>query len=302
MTKIIDSPSPSRKRNSKKASSCNDSVIVPTTTLALPKKMKAKKTIVSHKLLVSDSSSTASSTGFTRASTYTSAASAASATSLTQGYILNDFLRRGNKNLISVATATPTPTQTPIQANTTITDSNHYWYHPIDPKEELILNKIEIEIALLAEENVYCNRPDQSKINSIDWIFVYEYASPSLKTELLKYNNNSGNNSNNNNRSDNCHGQKKTVLLKDKDRDDTLVKLLQRNSNDGGGGNSGNSGNSGMSLAVKLLRFSTIRRDIRRKLLLKNNEIRPRMASIVAKRRKETHPLRLSLISKKKKR
>ena len=163
------------------------------------------------------------------------------------------------------------------------------------------MNKIEIEIALLAEENIYCNRPDQTKINSIDWIFVYEYASPSLKTELLKYNNSNSNNNNNNNnnRSDNCHGQKKTALLKDKDRDDTLIKLLQRNSNDGGGGNSGN---SGMSLAVKLLRFSTIRRDIRRKLLLKNNEIRPRMASIVTKRRKETHPLRLSLMSKKKKR
>jgi len=53
----------------------------------------------------------------------------------------------------------------------------NYWY-PVDP-EELILNPLQIEMAWLCEETIYCNRN-----TNIDWIFVMKYASPTVQIEL----------------------------------------------------------------------------------------------------------------------
>ena len=77
------------------------------------------------------------------------------------------------------------------------------------------------------------------------------------------------------------------------DNDTTLNNLLQ----------CGNDNDSGMSLTVKLLRFDIIRKELRRKLLTnsKTSTIRPKMASIIKRKRKQSHPLRLACLNKKKK-
>jgi hypothetical protein len=54
-----------------------------------------------------------------------------------------------------------------------------YWY-PVDP-QELILNYIEIEVAWLVEESLYCYRKLE-----IRWDFFWKYASPTLRIELRK--------------------------------------------------------------------------------------------------------------------
>ena len=55
-------------------------------------------------------------------------------------------------------------------------DSN-FWY-PVD-KKEFILNSIQIEMAWLVEESMYCRRNTK-----VDWIYLMKYASPALQSKL----------------------------------------------------------------------------------------------------------------------
>lgn len=57
--------------------------------------------------------------------------------------------------------------------------SQNHWY-PVDP-QELILNSVEIEVAWLAEESLFCYRTRE-----IQWDFFWKYASPTLRIELRK--------------------------------------------------------------------------------------------------------------------
>lgn len=58
-------------------------------------------------------------------------------------------------------------------------NSSNFWY-PVD-KNELILSPIQIEMAWLVEESLYCHR--STKVN---WVFMMKYASPVLQSELRR--------------------------------------------------------------------------------------------------------------------
>lgn len=68
------------------------------------------------------------------------------------------------------------------------TDPN-FWY-PVDP-DELILNSLQIEVAWLVEESMYCNR---NRNTNVDWVFAMKYASPALQIALRHINDVDGNN------------------------------------------------------------------------------------------------------------
>ena len=169
------------------------------------------------------------------------------------------------KNLASTASnAGPGYVSNDNSSNNSAGDPN-FWY-PID-LQELILTPIEIEAAWLVEESIYCNRKE-----NIDWVFVWNYASPMLKVKLRKIKEVVVGGSSSSSSSSNVGVTKDAESSYD---DETIAKLLHN------------------GLAVK--RFVIVRRDIRRKLL--NNKCRPRMVSIVPKRRKATHPLRLKKLA-----
>ena len=169
------------------------------------------------------------------------------------------------KNLASTASnAGPGYVSNDNCSNNSAGDPN-FWY-PID-LQELILSPIEIEAAWLVEESIYCNRKE-----NIDWVFVWNYASPILKVKLRKIKEVVGGSGSG------ISSRSSGGATKDAESsyaDEMIAKLLHN------------------GLAAK--RFVIVRRDIRRKLL--NNELRPRMVSIVPKRRKATHPLRLKKLA-----
>jgi len=58
--------------------------------------------------------------------------------------------------------------------------THHNFWCPVDPNE-LILNAVQIEMAWLVEESMYCGRKSNT-----DWVFVMEHASPALQIELRR--------------------------------------------------------------------------------------------------------------------
>ena len=120
----------------------------------------------------------------------------------------------------------------------------------MDP-QETILNPTEIEVAWLLEESLYCIRK-----KDINWAFIFKFASPSLKIQLLKLPPPDEEQSN----SDATDAEKLRTLVR---MDSPLVEK----------------------------RFTVVRHDIRKRLL--RRETRPAMRSIVPQIRKLTHPLRV---------
>ncbi len=55
----------------------------------------------------------------------------------------------------------------------------NFWY-PVD-KNEVILSPVQIELAWLVEESMYCQRSTK-----VDWVFMMKYASPTLQIELRR--------------------------------------------------------------------------------------------------------------------
>ena len=58
-------------------------------------------------------------------------------------------------------------------------NNSNFWY-PVE-KDEVILSPVQIEMAWLVEESMYCRRSTK-----VDWVFMMKYASPALQIELRR--------------------------------------------------------------------------------------------------------------------
>ena len=125
----------------------------------------------------------------------------------------------------------------------------NYWY-PIE--EEMILNPTEIEMAWLLEETLYCTRKKE-----VNWVFIFKFASPTLREQLLKL------------------PSPDDDAAEGDDRDESDKKRLGSVVR--------------MSFGMVEKRFAEVRRDIRKRLILR--ETRPAMRKIVPSLRRATHPL-----------